>query len=358
MSTDLLVQKEGTIKGLLEAQLPAIADALPKHLDASRLMRLMTTEFRRNPALQECSPTSFVGALLQCAQVGLEPGPQGHVYLVPYRNKGVLEVQFQTGYKGLLELLNRTGLYHAPDVRAVYEGDEFVFEYGLNEKLVHRPKAKPGAKLTHVYLVIRPKDGGHPSFEVMSKEEVDKVRARSKSGGSGPWQTDYEAMAKKTVIRRRCKTMPASVQMQQAIAFDERDEIEVASEVAQEKANKAATVLGLVPSKPTLPSPAPEPSPAPQPEPAAWGADMPTGVAAPELPMQDDGPGSYVVPFGKENKGKRLDQCEVASIEKTRNFLYAEQTKGSPLSSAAVDFLAASAHYLNWKQGMGMEDVP
>lgn len=93
------------------------------------------------------------------------------------------------------------------------------------------------------------------------------------------------------------------------------------------------------------------------PVPESWGADLPARVASPAPVEQDDSPGAYVVPIGG-NKGKRLDQCEVASIEKTRNFLYAEQTKGSPLSSAAVDFLAASAHYLNWKQGMGMEDVP
>lgn len=101
----------------------------------------------------------------------------------------------------------------------------------------------------------------------------------------------------------------------------------------------------------------PEPVAATQPEPTAWGADLPSGVAAPELPIEDDSPGAYVVPIGKENKGKRLDQCTDESIERLRNYLFMEQKK-APLNPSALEFLAASSHYLNWKSGMGMGDVP
>jgi recombination protein RecT len=209
------------LKTLLEAAKGEIEKALPAHVTPERLMRIALTEARKTPALLRCTPASFLGSVIQAAQLGLEPGSAlGHCWLIPYRNKGVDEVQFQLGYRGMIELINRSGKVSHIVARAVYSGDVFEYEFGLNERLVHKPNPTPGEKLTHVYFVTKLLDG-NKMFDVMTVGEVEDIRRRSKAGNSGPWDTDYEAMAKKTVIRRGFKYHPVSVEVQKAIALDE-----------------------------------------------------------------------------------------------------------------------------------------
>ncbi|WP_202630600.1 recombinase RecT, partial [Deinococcus alpinitundrae] len=90
---------------------------------------LAVTEFRKNPMLKECTPESLLGAVMQAAQVGLEPDALGSAYLVPYynKNKNVKEVQLQIGYKGLIELVRRSGQVTSIVANEVYENDEFDF---------------------------------------------------------------------------------------------------------------------------------------------------------------------------------------------------------------------------------------
>lgn len=199
-----------------------LAAALPKHLTADRMARIVLTELRRVPKLMDCEPASLMGAVMQCAQIGLEPGNGlGHAYLIPFGR----EVQLIIGYRGFLDLARRSGQIKSISARAVYSCDKFEYRYGLNEDLIHEPAAdRPNnATLTFVYAVANLKDGGH-QFEVMSKAEVDKVRAKSKSGGTGPWKDHYEEMAKKTAIRRLFKYLPVSVEMQRAVMSDEYQE--------------------------------------------------------------------------------------------------------------------------------------
>ncbi|MFY1029117.1 recombination protein RecT [Pseudomonas asiatica] len=204
-----------------------MALALPKHMTADRLARIATTEIRKVPALAKCNIESFMGAIMQCAQLGLEPGGAlGHAYLLPFGNgkasDGLANCQLIIGYRGMIDLARRSGQIVSIAARAVHERDQFSYEYGLHEDLQHKPceDGEPG-KLTHVYAVARLKDGG-VQFEVMSKLEVDKVKAQSKAGNNGPWVSHYEEMAKKTVIRRLFKYLPVSIEMQQAVTLDER----------------------------------------------------------------------------------------------------------------------------------------
>jgi len=164
------------------------------------------TEIRRNPYLARCDQASLLGAIMLCAQLGLEPGgPLGHVYLVPFENKktGRQEVQFILGYRGMIELARRSGQIQSIEARAVYEGDRFDVKFGMDSDLSHVPdfenpnRTQPD-KLRFVYAVAKLKDGG-VQFEVMSRREIEAVRAQSKAGSSGPWQTHYEVMALKTV---------------------------------------------------------------------------------------------------------------------------------------------------------------
>lgn len=196
--------------------------ALPKHLSADRLMRVALTEMRRIPKLMEADPKSFVGSIMLCAQLGLEPGNGlGHVYLIPYGK----QVNMIIGYKGMIELARRSGQIISLSAHEIYENDVFDFSYGLEEKLYHKPEIfNERGRLIGVYAIAQLVGGGH-QFEVMSIKDVDEIKKRSKSGGSGPWITDYNEMAKKTVIRKLFKYLPVSVELQKATTLDESMEI-------------------------------------------------------------------------------------------------------------------------------------
>lgn len=216
------------VQNLLQKLQPQLLKALPKHLSPDRMTRIALTELRKIPKLATCDPMSFCGAIMMCAQLGLEPGGAlGHIYLIPFdnRKKNTTEVQVIMGYRGMIELARRSGQIVSLGAHEVYENDTFEFEYGLTEKLRHVPSLTDRGKLVAVYAVAHFVGGGH-QIEVMSKPDVDKIRARSKTAGSGPWVTDYEEMAKKTVLRKLFKYLPVSIEkLQQASALDEQGDL-------------------------------------------------------------------------------------------------------------------------------------
>ena len=209
----------------LERYKSQIALALPKHLNPDRMARIVTTEVRKTPALLECSPKSLFGAVIQASQLGLEPGSAlGHCYLLPFRNKKqkARDVQLIIGYRGMIDLARRSGQVISIVARAVYETDTFTYAYGLEDTLEHAPfEGKDRGALTHVYAIAKLKGGG-VQWEVMTRAEVDAIRAQSKAADSGPWVTHYDEMAKKTVVRRLFKFLPVSVEIQTAIGLDEQ----------------------------------------------------------------------------------------------------------------------------------------
>ena len=210
------------IQTLLNKMKDEFRKVLPETIKPDRLIRIALTEMRMNPRLFDASKESLLGALMVSAQLGLEPGALGYCYLVPYQNKktGQLEIQFQLGYKGILELVRRSGQVENIEARVVYEKDRFDFEYGLNPKLVHKPALKERGKPVAVYAIARFKSGA-TAFDIMSVDEIEAIKKRSKSPEYGPWVTDWEAMAKKTIIKRLCKYLPLSVDVQRGLAVDE-----------------------------------------------------------------------------------------------------------------------------------------
>lgn len=205
-----------------------MALAMPKHMTADRMMRIALTEVRKVPALGQCNIESFMGAIMQCAQLGLEPGSAlGHAYLLPFGNgkakDGKSNCQLIIGYRGMIDLARRSGQIVSLTARTVHENDTFKYEFGLEETMHHVPADGDRGKMTHVYAVAKLKGGG-VQFDVMSRADVDKVRATSKAGANGPWVTHFEEMAKKTVIRRLFKYLPVSIEIQQAVTLDERAE--------------------------------------------------------------------------------------------------------------------------------------
>lgn len=214
-----------SLTSMIERMKPEIAKAIPKHMTADRMARVATTLVRQNPALLRATPESFLGALMTCAQLGLEPGPLGHVYLTgPFRNRntGKQEIVLIVGYKGLIDLAMRSGQVESIIAREVYANDEFMFEYGLADRLVHRPvlNAERG-DIVAVYAIARISGATDPMFLVLDKGDVDKFRGRAKASDNGPWVTDYEAMAKKTAVRRLSTFLPMSIEFATAIAQDD-----------------------------------------------------------------------------------------------------------------------------------------
>lgn len=225
-------EKVGTIRTMLESAKGQIKIALPRHLDADRMGRIVMTAAQKTPALLDCTPKSLIAAVIQAAQLGLEPdGVLGHAYLVPYSNKGVKEVQLIPGYKGLIDLARRSGQLSTIYARAVYARDSFHYQMGTDEKIEHVPtdEDEPG-ELVAVYAVAKLKDGG-VQMEVMTRKQVDKIKTKSKASSFGPWVDHFDEMAKKTVLRRLCKMLPLSVEMARTVALDERADAGQAQEI-------------------------------------------------------------------------------------------------------------------------------
>ena len=222
-------QRVATLRQLFDRAKPQIAAALPRHITADHMLRLAMTAVQLNPRLLDCTPTSGLASVMRAAQLGLElDGLPGRAYLIPRRNnrKGTLEANFQPGYLGLMDLARRSKEIANFDAREVYEGDKFAYGFGLKPFLTHIPCGETDeAKITHVYAIGFLLNGRAP-FEVMSRAQVEAHRHRYSKDAreDSAWTTAWPPMAKKTVIIRVCKLLPASVELAQAVALQEHSD--------------------------------------------------------------------------------------------------------------------------------------
>jgi len=214
--TSKAIERKQSIKSKLQEYSPEIAMALPKGMDADRMRRIVMTEVSKNPKLLECTVESLFGAIIQSAQLGLEPGVLGEAYFVPYGNK----VQFIPGYKGLMALARRSGEVKSIRAYAIKENDNFSYGYGDSPYINHTPAEKERGATIGAYAVAI-MENTLKEFEVMFKEDIEDIRKRSKSSGNGPWKTDYDEMCKKTVVKKLIKYLPVSTEAKQAVAFVE-----------------------------------------------------------------------------------------------------------------------------------------
>lgn len=222
----------------LKEMMPSIEAILPKHVTADRMSRIALNVIRTNPKLLECSIDSLMGGVMEAAKLGLEPGLMGQCYLIPFEKKKKqgnvwvterVEAQFIIGYKGLIDLVRRSGQVSSLEARTVHENDHFEFEYGIDDKLIHRPPLGNRGEAIAYYAVAKLKDGGS-SFLVMSKEELIQYKDKySKAKNYGPWIDDFDAMARKTCLRQLIKYLPISVE--HLSNFDEQSGADVHNEV-------------------------------------------------------------------------------------------------------------------------------
>ena len=206
------------------------AAALPHHLTPDRFCRIALTALTRTPKLADCTQESLMRCLLDLSAYGIEPdGRRAH--LIPYGNQCTLILD----WKGLAELAMRSGIISKLHADIVCEND--VFDYNLGEIVQHKIDFKePRGAMYAAYAMAVTKDG--PVFvAVLSKEEIDGIRKRSKSGNSGPWQTDYNEMAKKTAFRRLAKWLPLSAEFRDAV--DKDDDVVIPERDVTPKAARA-----------------------------------------------------------------------------------------------------------------------
>ena len=238
-TTSELAAKQGkpkTLNDYIKMMEPEIKKALPSVITPERFTRMTLTAIRATPGLASCEPMSFLAAMMSAAQLGLEPNtPLGQAYILPFRNnkKGITEVQFQIGYKGLIDLAYRSGEVELVQAQCVYENDTFECEYGIEPKLKHIPAEKDRGELVKVYALFRTKSGGY-GYEVMS---VDDIRAHAQkyskaySSGYSPWKTNFEEMAKKTVLKKVLKYAPLKSDFVRSVVQDESVKSELSSDM-------------------------------------------------------------------------------------------------------------------------------
>lgn len=213
-----------TIKDYINAMSGEIAKALPQVMTPERFTRIALSAVSNTPKLGSCTPQSFLGAMMNAAQLGLEPNtPLGQAYLIPFENrkKGITECQFQIGYKGLIDLAYRSGEVKMIDAQTVYENDEFEYELGIDPVLKHKPARTNRGNPIYFYATFKLTNGGQ-GFQVMSIEDVQEhAKKYSKTYNNGPWQTNFEEMAKKTVLKKLLKYAPLKTEFVKQVTSDE-----------------------------------------------------------------------------------------------------------------------------------------
>jgi recombination protein RecT len=212
-----LAEKRKDIRSVMEGMKGQFALALPKMMTIDRFLRVALTCVNKNPKLLLCTQESLLACLLDCAALGIEPdGRRAH--LIPYGQVCTLIID----YKGIAELVRRSGEVSTLHCGIVYPSDDFDYAFGTGQFLKHRPTMMPreGEKPLCVYSYVKLKDG-QEDFDVMSIEDVERVRKRSRAGTNGPWVTDFDEMAKKTVFRRHSKWLPLSPELRDKLEKDD-----------------------------------------------------------------------------------------------------------------------------------------
>ena len=225
-----------TMQTYIKAMEGEIKKALPSVITPERFTRMVLSAISVNPKLASCTKASFLGAMMNAAQLGLEPNtPLGQAYILPYMNKGALEAQFQIGYKGLIDLAYRSGEVELVQAHIVYENDKFECEYGLEPKLTHVPADKNRGEPVKVYAMFKTKSGGY-GFEVMSMEDVREHAAKyskTYSSSFSPWKTNFEEMVKKTVLKKVLKYAPLKSDFVKAVVQDETVKSDLSEDMSE-----------------------------------------------------------------------------------------------------------------------------
>jgi len=210
-----LTKKQSDLKETIKSKefYTQIQNALPQgNLSAKRYISACLTALAVQPKLLQCQPSSVLKSMMESARYGLEPNsPLSEAALVPYGK----DCTFLIEYRGMMKLAWNTGLIKSLDYDKVCEGDEFDYSKGSKGlSFHHRPSLSASRGEGKIYYAYAELKHGGTAFQVMTREDImahAKQFSRGYSAKSSPWQTDFDAMAYKTVIRQLCdKKLPKS----------------------------------------------------------------------------------------------------------------------------------------------------
>ena len=229
MNQQLQKRAELPVMDMLKKYKEQIEGVIPNHMTPDRMMRLVVGAFNQTPKLLQCSPLSLVNAVVTAASLGLEIRPRS-AYLVPYGT----QCQLLIDYRGKIDLAMRSGKVGSLHAQLVHAHDQFDLVFTEKEtSLTHRPLVckksghameripeKDRGEVILVYAVAKLK-AGDSVFEYMTFDQIEGIRQRAKAGKDGPWVTDWEQMARKTVIHRICNYLPMSPELMESQDIDD-----------------------------------------------------------------------------------------------------------------------------------------
>lgn len=208
------VSPAANLQNFLSQYKTQIEAALPKHLNADRMIRLAMTAFSQNKSLQDCSVQSIFGSVVLASQMGLEIGVAGQGYMVPYKGKAT----FVPGWQGIVDIVARSGRASVW-TGAVRAGDKFSYTYGVKPNIDHVPADDDEEErpLTHVYAVGWVRDALYPIIEVWSMNKIWRHRDRFNKVGAQHYSYAHPEMyARKIPLLQVCKYMPKSIELSMA----------------------------------------------------------------------------------------------------------------------------------------------
>lgn len=217
MATQLSTNPIAVIRQNLQQMAPEFRAALPAHVSVEKFTRVANTAIQNQPDLANVDRRSLFGAIVRLAQDGLLPDGR-EAAIVKFGDKA----QAMPMIAGILKKVRQSGEVAYVSAQVVYEKDEFVWKLGFEESVEHAPPPldQPRGKPIGAYATAVLKDGSR-LLEVMSHEQIEKVRSVSRSKGNGPWVQWWDEMARKTVMRRLAKRLPMSSDLDDA--FDRDD---------------------------------------------------------------------------------------------------------------------------------------
>lgn len=204
---------------------PELKAALPAHVTVEKFSRVAMTAIQNDPNLLQADRRSLFGAVVRLAQDGLLPdGREAALVIFNTKdgNNWIKKVQAMPMIAGVLKKIRQSGEVAKISAQCVYENDVFEQRLGYDEDVHHVPPAlgKPRGDIIGAYATAVLKDGTK-LLEVMDLDQINQVRAVSKTGQKGPWADWFSEMARKTVMRRLSKRLPMSTDVEDFILRDE-----------------------------------------------------------------------------------------------------------------------------------------
>ena len=219
---DAPIQNFKNLKSLAEGMRESIAGMLPQHITPERMFKALYVAFSKTPKLFKCDEKSIGKALMEASELGLDcSGTLGAAYLIPYGT----ECKLIPGYRGLIDLARRSNEIDYIEVHPVYAQDKFTVKFGTNPMVEHEPYLGADRKEEFIaFYGVAGLKGGSKQIEMMTVSDVKRIQGMSKMGNApdGPWKQHFSEMGRKTVVRRLCKYLPMSAELEKALELDDK----------------------------------------------------------------------------------------------------------------------------------------